>query len=557
MTVESLTSRVTYTGAGSTGPYAIPYYFLEEDDLVVVKITISTEAEETLVLNTDYTITGEGDEAGGALVLTSALSSLYQLKISRSPDLLQETDYPPSDPFPAESHERAIDKIHMIIMAQRDALADFDDRLDLLEDRVSVLELLGGGGSGTILELNELTINNTFTSDGDSIFNLLTAGDTFEIITNGGDTFNVDSDGNIDMSSATSVTYLDESIEYNDLSQEVRNILSRAAVQGYITATAAANAITISMKTLTGGDPSASDPITVVLRSATITNGSLTSYQITAALSTVISSGSKLGCASAEQVRIHIGAMLNGTTGIELFYWTATVIGTTTIRRFDPMALITTTAEGGGGAADSAQTPYSTTARASQPWIYLGYIEATSGATAGQWASIDKIVNWQPGIPMPGDMIQSFSALDSAVATGGTNIPFDDTIPQSSEGDQYMSLAITPKAVMNRLYIYHFGNYATSVDSDTCTIAIFQDSTADALAAMQRRLWYVVSSHPDSGGISHSMRAGTTSSTTFKIRAGNNEGDLVSRTVTFNGVAGARRYGGVSASILQIEEYHG
>jgi hypothetical protein len=545
MTVETLTSRITYTGAGSTGPYAIPFYFLEEDDLIVVKITISTEAEETLVLNTDYTITGEGDESGGALVLTSALSSLYQLKISRSPDLLQETDYPPSDPFPAESHERAIDKIHMILMAQRDALEDFDDRIDLLEDRVSVLELLGGGGSGTILELNELTINDTFIVLGDSTFETITVNDTATFL------------GDVDMSNATSVTYLDESIEYNDLSQEVRNILARSGLQGYITATAAANAITITLKTITGGTPSAADPVTVILRDATITSGALTAYQVTAALSTVISSGSTLGCGSAEQVRIHIGAMLNASTGIEFFYWTATVIATTTIRRFDPMALITTTAEGGAGAADSAQTPYSTTARTNQPWTYLGYIEATSGATAGQWASINKIVNWQPGVPMPGDMIQSFSALDSAVATGSTAMPFDDTIPQSSEGDQYMSLAITPKAVMNRLYVYHFGNYATSVDSDTCSIAIFQDSTVGALAAMQRRLWYVVSSHPDSGGISHSMRAGTTSSTTFKIRAGNNQGDAVGRTVTFNGVSGSRRYGGVSASILQIEEYHG
>ena len=49
---------------------------------------------------------------------------------------------------------------------------------------------------------------------------------------------------------------------------------------------------------------------------------------------------------------------------------------------------------------------------------------------------------------------------------------------------------------------------------------------------------------------SHFMTAGTTSETTFKVRAGFN----ASGTTTFNGSGGARRLGGVFASSITITE---
>jgi len=48
----------------------------------------------------------------------------------------------------------------------------------------------------------------------------------------------------------------------------------------------------------------------------------------------------------------------------------------------------------------------------------------------------------------------------------------------------------------------------------------------------------------------HYMAAGTTSSTTFRIRAGAAGG-----TQTFNGWSAARKHGGVMGSILTITEH--
>ena len=50
--------------------------------------------------------------------------------------------------------------------------------------------------------------------------------------------------------------------------------------------------------------------------------------------------------------------------------------------------------------------------------------------------------------------------------------------------------------------------------------------------------------------MSSAVATGTTSATTFKIRAGGNGAG----TWTFNGQSGARRYGGVEASSITITE---
>lgn len=128
MTVSSETNRVVYVGAGLTGPFAVPFYFLEDDDLKVIKTLIAAPfTETTLILNTDYTLTGAGVIAGGgALNLTAGhgpLAATHNLSIIRDPDSLQGLDLQPNDPFPADSVERALDKLSMRDQRFNDLLA--------------------------------------------------------------------------------------------------------------------------------------------------------------------------------------------------------------------------------------------------------------------------------------------------------------------------------------------------------------------------------------------------------------------------------------------------
>jgi len=144
--------------------------------------------------------------------------------------------------------------------------------------------------------------------------------------------------------------------------------------------------------------------------------------------------------------------------------------------------------------------------------------------------------------------VQIVSTFTGAVATGTTLIPLDDTIPQNTEGDQYMSLAITPTSATNKLVIEVTAVCSNSTAS-TKQLALFQDSTANALAAVSA--YNGIGTGTDTMSLNYVMAAGTTSATTFKVRIGS---DLAG-TITFNGFSGNRKMGGVYASSIIITEY--
>ena len=146
-----------------------------------------------------------------------------------------------------------------------------------------------------------------------------------------------------------------------------------------------------------------------------------------------------------------------------------------------------------------------------------------------------------------GMVIQTVNYQTGAVATGTTLLPVDDTVPQNTEGTEFMTLAITPKSATNKLKITVTA-FLTSNVSNNIAVALFQDSTAAALSTMMTS----VSSGTQLFTLTYSyyMTAGTTSSTTFKVRAGGSN----AATITFNGTGGSRLYGGTCASSITIEE---
>jgi hypothetical protein len=145
-----------------------------------------------------------------------------------------------------------------------------------------------------------------------------------------------------------------------------------------------------------------------------------------------------------------------------------------------------------------------------------------------------------------GKLIQTVTFSTGAVATGTTTIPLDDTIPQITEGNEYMTLAITPTSASSLLCIQ--STIALS-SSGTLTIiaALFQDSTANALGTITRS---INNGNLHTLNLTYRMTAGTTSATTFRIRAGGS----AAATTTLNGASGARLFGGACISNLSIME---
>jgi hypothetical protein len=113
LTVSTTTSRADYTGNGATVAFAVPFYFLDNAHLTVLRTQVSTGAITTLALTTDYTVTGAGNPAGGTVTCVVAPTNGQTLSILRNVPLTQLNTYVPNDPFPAASHERALDQLTM------------------------------------------------------------------------------------------------------------------------------------------------------------------------------------------------------------------------------------------------------------------------------------------------------------------------------------------------------------------------------------------------------------------------------------------------------------
>ena len=108
MTVSVVTPRVKYNGSGSTGPFSIPFYWLNSAELLVTK-TSTAGVESTLAVTTNFTLTGAGTVSGG-LTLLVALAADETLVIERATTQTQGLDLQRSY-LDYELLETSLDKI--------------------------------------------------------------------------------------------------------------------------------------------------------------------------------------------------------------------------------------------------------------------------------------------------------------------------------------------------------------------------------------------------------------------------------------------------------------
>jgi hypothetical protein len=146
-----------------------------------------------------------------------------------------------------------------------------------------------------------------------------------------------------------------------------------------------------------------------------------------------------------------------------------------------------------------------------------------------------------------GSVIQVVNYQTGAVATGTTLIPNDDTIPQITEGNEYMTLAITPTSATSLLEVTVTAISGSSAGNYMC-VALFRDSGANALATA---FFYTAIDTYYPVTYSYRVVSGSVSATTFRVRIGGNNAG----TTTFNGRNGVRLFGGTMASSITIKEY--
>ena len=465
MTVSSETNKVSYAGNGSTTDFSTGFIFLEDSHILVTLVVDATGVETTQTITTDYTLTGSGTGSAGTVTMLTAPATGETLIISRNVPLTQGSDYVENDPFPAETHEEALDKLTMIAQQQQEEL-----------DRSLRFPLSVDSGVSNEIPAPTADLDLKFNSAGTAIEAIALAESIAEITYE-----NLDTNGDVGFSSG----------------QVPAGNLTMPLSQIGVTA---------------GSVVQVDQALTATTRATTTTLGTSLNHTLSDTSTTITA--------------------FNGVAGVTYHCRT---LGAGNITHHATNLIITQTGADITTAADDTfdvEMITGTTCR------IKNYQRASGEALIG--------VNEK----LAGDIVQIVNVQDGAVATGTTIIPLDDTIPQNTEGDEYMSLAITPTSATNILQIDVVAHAANSNNlSSTQSAALFQDSTTDAIAAAISGRNAVANASSEIA-FTHRMVAGTTNTTTFKLRIGSS----TAGTTTFNGASGSRLFGGVMASSMTITE---
>lgn len=325
-----------------------------------------------------------------------------------------------------------------------------------------------------------------------------------------------------------------------------------------LTASVAANALTISLTTADGSTPSNTNPVRLGFRHQTATIGRQEIVQVTGATSITIPSGATLGCLSGQYHRIWIGALNYGGT-VELFvfntYGYSLSLSTNGI--LPPRSYISTTLGSKfystvalDATSDISGAPYSTNARTNVPWIILGCLDITE-ATAGTWASAPILLQVDPPFRF-GDVASCVFGSTGAVATTTNSIADDDLVSCSTADTTPFPSVTLPEhgfGYPNLVLIEGYANVAVSSAAHVYLCCAENGGLATPHGISRE---YLATAGQIYGiQVAGIARKNTNSTFSEVLGIGTSAG-----TLTINGIAGARKKGGSLLSWLRVTEIY-
>ena len=544
MTVSSETSRVEYAGNGSTTAFSITFPYQAKSDISVVLINDTTEAETAWTLTTNYTLTDPA--ATGTLTALVAPATGYTLRIERDVPITQTTDLIESDNLPSETLEDTFDRLVMIDQQlQRqidDIYSDPPSARAFLSGVTAPSDSLGSDGDtylDTVTGLTYAKASGTWSADGGDLTG--PQGDPGTTTVTGGVTGDTSSTvGNI----ATFSTTLGTSVE--DSGVAVSNVVLKTGAQTLAGAKTFSDALVASSTatfdssvTVNGAfnanaDATIVDELSVYSEDAGAAAGPflyLTRYSASPAANDYIGAIVAFGkddAANGQQYGSLGWRILDPTEGSE----DSSVILSTYIGGASTAQITASDGLVIGGATGGAKG--------------TGTVNATGFYVNGTAFSSGKLAQVVTGT------YATTNSIAGAVA-------YDNSIPQNTEGEEILTLAITPTSASSTLYITCEVPTLVSVPANAspstgaAIASLFVDSTANALAARVgcRVAGLSATDTLESENtiiFTHAVSAASTSARTYKIRVGtmniNSGGATVSVTVnptaTLGGVRLAR-----------------
>lgn len=540
MTVSAAPPFNQHSGNGVTTVFAYGFRILSASHLQVYVNNVLT--------GSGFTVAGVGNDGGGTVTFTTAPANGAAILLKRAVPRTRTTDYVDHGDFTATSIDNDQDQQSMLL---QDVGADSDRALKVpfgevptdipaLADRAG--KVLGFDGAG-----NPIVLTVSGATDPSLRADLAAVGGAALVGIQ-------DSLGRIDgvtVEAALSEIALKASAS------------GMVLLNGVLTATVAANALTIAVKTKAGADPSAADPVYVIFRDANAALGGYSVMALTAAVSLVISAGSTLGAVSTIPFRVWLVGFNDGGTfrlGAVQCVLSQAIGGAgrevLSIFGLGSYSIGGSNIEGGAGGADSPGIIYANAAVAAKPYCVLGYMTWETGlAVAGTWNAGPTIIEqFVRGMPLPGQRLQTKEAGSTGFTTGAGTIPNDNTLPQSGEGSAFGAhdVAITPVSAANPLLVEGLFFFAISAASPAI-FAIFRDAAADCNVGCIK--YCAAVDQMEQVVLRHNTLAESVASTTFKVRAGVSSPGP--GTLTMNGVAGAQKLGGGIRSQLVVTEIMG
>lgn len=129
MGVSTTTNRVLYNGDGSTTSFSFPYYFFHQSDLLVFLYNTVTNAISTMVLNTDYSISGTANyqgiyPSGANVVFNTAPTNSPQevVVIVRAGTLEQLFSLSENGPIPSATLVQQLDYLTLLVQRLQDQI---------------------------------------------------------------------------------------------------------------------------------------------------------------------------------------------------------------------------------------------------------------------------------------------------------------------------------------------------------------------------------------------------------------------------------------------------
>jgi hypothetical protein len=146
------------------------------------------------------------------------------------------------------------------------------------------------------------------------------------------------------------------------------------------------------------------------------------------------------------------------------------------------------------------------------------------------------------------NLLKTESVVSGAMASSTATIPFDNTIPQITEGFQVLSISYTPISDNSKLVIETFVCSYSVNNMPICT-ALFQSGISNTIGCSFNNLF------TDGGAINSYVKVDLSNtnltSKTFSTRIGGSS----AIQITFNGKANTAYYGDTLKSFIQVSEY--